>query len=389
MLSLVLSLLSFSTQAPPPQSVDPVMPADTEIQTTASGLKYSVLAPGSGPSPKPGTTVLVNYSGWLASGTLFDSSVKRRQPIKFVLGQGQMIKGLDEGVALMRRGARCKLTIPPELAFGAAGKPPKIPADAMVVFEVELIDFAPAFRPPLAASQTKLPSGIVCEVLAPGEGDAIKPGQAFDLRFAVWGPKQQMMECSALSRQTFKGQLGNARPKFLDEVLPLMKPGTQVRLEVPAALAFADADRGPNLPGDAVTVWELELLEVKDPLPLPEFTPGDPARTIKTASGLSYEVLRTGSGATPRMGQEVTVHYAGWLSDGTVFDSSFQYAKPSTFRLGEVVQGWNEGLQLMKEGAVLRLTVPPQLGYGVRGDPPDIPSNATLVFYLELIAVGG
>ncbi len=389
MLSHLCAMLCWSALAAPAQAGDPVIPADTEIQTTASGLKYSVLAPGSGPSPKPGTTVLVNYSGWLPEGTLFDSSFKRRVPLRFVLGQSKVIRGWDEGVALMRRGARYKFTLPPDLGYGAKGFAPKIPADATLIFEVELIDFAPEFRPPGSTSQSKLPSGIVCEVLVPGEGEVVKPGQVFDLRFAVWGPKQQMMECSALSRQTFKGQCGSAKPQFLEQVLPLMKPGTHLRLEVPATLAFADAAGGANLPADGVTVWELELLSVKEPLPLPEFAAADPQRTIKTASGLAYEVLRTGSGKSPKMGQEVTVHYVGWLADGKPFDSSFQRAEPTSFRLGQVIKGWTEGLQLMQEGSVFRFTLPPELGYGVRGSPPTIPPNATLVFQVELISVGG
>ena len=87
------------------------------------------------------------------------------------------------------------------------------------------------------------------------------------------------------------------------------------------------------------------------------------------------------------MGQMVSVHYAGWLTDGTPFDNSFQRGSPSDFRLGQVIQGWNEGLQLMKPGAIYRLVIPADLGYGKRGSPPTIPGGATLVFHVELLAV--
>ena len=107
-----------------------------------------------------------------------------------------------------------------------------------------------------------------------------------------------------------------------------------------------------------------------------------------TASGLRYEVLESGAGASPRMGQNVTVHYAGWLTDGTLFDASFRRGEPASFMLGRVIQGWNEGLQQMKEGAVYLLEIPAKLGYGQRGSPPTIPPDATLIFYVQLIRVG-
>jgi FKBP-type peptidyl-prolyl cis-trans isomerase len=88
------------------------------------------------------------------------------------------------------------------------------------------------------------------------------------------------------------------------------------------------------------------------------------------------------------MGQEVTVHYAGWLEDGTLFDSSFERGDTASFQLGRVIQGWNEGLQLMKEGAIYKFTIPSELGYGKRGGGDKIPPDSTLIFYVELIKVG-
>src|SRR5688572_10728888 len=92
------------------QSKGPPPPADTQIVTTASGLKYSVLGEGSGPRPKSGSMVKVHYSGWLTDGTPFDSSRNRGTPFEFQLGTGGVIAGWDEGVALMQKGSRFKLT---------------------------------------------------------------------------------------------------------------------------------------------------------------------------------------------------------------------------------------------------------------------------------------
>ncbi len=108
---------------------------------------------------------------------------------------------------------------------------------------------------------------------------------------------------------------------------------------------------------------------------------------VTTASGLKYEVLNEGSGASPSASDKVTVHYRGTLTDGTEFDSSYKRGEPATFPLNRVIKGWTEGLQLMKEGAKYRFTIPPQLGYGERGAGAMIPPNATLVFDVELLKV--
>ena len=109
----------------------------------------------------------------------------------------------------------------------------------------------------------------------------------------------------------------------------------------------------------------------------------------ETESGLKYEDLEAGDGQTAEPGKKVTVHYTGWLEDGTKFDSSVDRGDPFQFKLGQgmVIKGWDEGVAGMQIGGKRKLTIPSDLGYGERGAGGVIPPNATLIFDVELLAL--
>lgn len=110
----------------------------TEV-TTASGLKYVELTEGTGATPQRGQTVVVHYTGTLPNGTKFDSSVDRGVPAEYKIGVGEVIKGWDEGIMSMKVGGKRKLIVPSTLGYGAMGRPPKIPPNSTLHFDVELL----------------------------------------------------------------------------------------------------------------------------------------------------------------------------------------------------------------------------------------------------------
>lgn len=116
---------------------------ESKMHKTPTGLQYEDLVVGTGQQPKRGQTCVMHYTGWLwengAKGKKFDSSVDRGQPFKFMLGQGQVIKGWDEGVATMKVGGKRELLIPPQLAYGPRGAGGVIPPNATLLFDVELL----------------------------------------------------------------------------------------------------------------------------------------------------------------------------------------------------------------------------------------------------------
>ncbi len=254
---------------------------------------------------------------------------------------------------------------------------------------------APASGGP-ASTEGKTPvtsaTGLTYVVLSEGSGQPAAAGDNVSMQYTGWLTDGTKFDSSRDSGRPFKFTLGAGEViRGWDEGVAGMKPGEKRQLRIPAKLGYGERGAGGVIPPNADLVFDVELVSVKKVLPVPS-APADVAgkTPVKTASGLMYTVLADGSGATAASGDKVRVHYTGWLTDGTMFDSSLKRGEPIAFPLGagRVIKGWDEGVAGMKIGEKRQLRIPGDLAYGPRGKGP-IPPDATLVFDVELVAIDG
>lgn len=341
--------------------------------TTKSGLKYWVLENGdaNAAKPKAGDYAVVHYLGSFPKDGkpfVFDGSRRRGKPFQFPVGKGRVIQGWDEGLQLMRPGAKFKFLIPWALAYGEKGRG-RIPPKQDLTFEVELLYVIPNMRA-LNKDKTKTTkSGIKYEVLTAGAGELPKKGQALELTVGMFAQGRLVMH-----RQHVRFLPADMPAPFLKEGPLLLKKGGSAFFSVP-----------PGQLGPRPAFCYIQLTDVRDPLAVPKFEKPADDQLKTTASGLKYKIIKPGTGPNPTRRSVVTCHYAGWLTDGTLFDASYKRAWPTEFPLFRVIKGWTEGLQLLKKGGEAILVIPGNLAYGAKGSPPKIPANATLVFKITLV----
>jgi peptidylprolyl isomerase len=233
---------------------------------------------------------------------------------------------------------------------------------------------------------TTTPSGLQYEDTVTGSGTEAQSGANVSVHYTGWLHdasaalnRGRKFDSSKDRNDPFEFELdGGQVIRGWDEGVQGMKVGGTRVLTIPAELGYGARGAGGVIPPNATLVFEVELLGVA------------------AAPTLDMVDLVVGSGAEARAGQRVTVHYTGWLYDasaplnrGRKFDSSKDRRDPFKFALGagQVIQGWDKGVQGMKVGGTRVLTIPAELGYGARGAGGVIPPNATLVFEVELLGV--
>ncbi len=224
---------------------------------------------------------------------------------------------------------------------------------------------------------TKTASGLASKVIAPGSGkDRPTPADFVTVNYTGWTTDGKMFDSSIARGATATFRVSGVIPGF-SEGIQLMVPGEKRRLWIPEALAYKAQ---PGKPAGTL-VFDVELVEV--PNRAPADVKAAPKEATRTVSGLSYVVLKEGTGGRhPKSSSTVTVHYTGWTTDGKMFDSSVVRGQPATFRVDGVIPGWTEGLQLMVEDQKTRFWIPESLAYKGQSSP-----YGMLVFDVELIKV--
>ncbi|KAL3329394.1 hypothetical protein AABB24_036472 [Solanum stoloniferum] len=357
---------------------DPIMKVDEEKEIGKTGIKKKLLKEGEGwEHPSKGDEVEVHYVGTLLDGTQFDSSCDRGTPFKFKLGEGQVIKGWDEGIKTMKKGEKALFTIPPDMAYGESGSPPTIPPNATLQFEVELLSW-------ISVKDICKDGGIFKKILVEGEGwqnpkdldevfvkyeARLEDGTVLSKSDGVEFTVQDGYFCSALSK-----------------AVKTMKKGERVLLTVKPQYAFgetgkvASGDEG-SVPPNATLQINLEVISWKI------------VSEVTNDKKVLKRILKEGEGyELPNDGALVKVKLIGKLQDGTVFvKKGHDEEEPFEFKIDEeqVVDGLDKAVKKMKEGEIALITIQPEYAFGAFDSPQElaiVPGNSIVYYEVELVS---
>ena len=240
---------------------------ETKMETTSTGLQYVITEKGNGKKAEAGKKVKVHYTGMFLNDTIFDSSVKRNQPFSFTLGQGQVIKGWDEGIALLKEGDKATLIIPPALGYGDRQTGP-IPANSTLKFNVELLEVIDPFFNVSGKEIVSTSSGLKYISVEEGKGKKAEKNKVVSVHYTGFtideNGTNKIFDSSVDRGQPIEFTLGSGMViKGWEEGIELMKVGDKRRLIIPYQLGYGENGMPPVIPAKATLYFDVELMDVK------------------------------------------------------------------------------------------------------------------------------
>ncbi|CAJ1084062.1 peptidyl-prolyl cis-trans isomerase FKBP9-like [Xyrichtys novacula] len=304
-----------------------------------------------------------HYNGTLLDGTLFDSSHTRMRTYDTYVGIGWLIAGMDQGLLGMCVGERRIITMPPSLGYGENGDGSDIPGQASLVFDVVLLDLHNP-RDGITVTNQEVPESCTRKTVA---GDFIRyhyNGSLLDGTF---------FDSSYSRNRTYDTYIGQGYViTGMDEGLIGVCVGEKRTITIPPHLAYGEEGTGSKIPGSAVLVFDVHIIDFHNP--------SDNTEILVTYKPEACD-------KQTKKGDFIKYHYNASLMDGTSIDSTYNYGKTYNIVLGtnQVVPGMEDGLKEMCVGERRHVVIPPHLGYGERGVTGEVPGSAVMVFDIELV----
>jgi peptidylprolyl isomerase len=331
--------------------------------------------------------------GKLENDTVFDASYSRNQPITFKLGAGRVIKGWEEGIALMHVGDSALLVIPPEIGYGERDMG-VIPPNSTLYFTVVLTDVQKPVKPydVTGLDTIALDSGLKYIEVRKGKGKGAKDGDRVHVHYTGYFTDGKKFDASYDRGKPIALVLGRHQViKGWEMGLQGMKTGEQRRLLIPYTLAYGEQGRPPAIPAKADLVFDVEMVKIdEDAIPKPYDVSGKD--TVTTKSGLKYIIVQKSEGERIVPGDTVTIKYVAYFEDGRILESTYERDDSLILITGTnmLIPGIMEGVSYLHEGEKARVIIPPALAFGEKGNQPMIPPNTTLIFdiYIQHVKRG-